>query len=331
MPTAFLTGGTGFVGGHVARTLCGSGWRVRVLQRRPGQTTGGLLDGLPVERVPGDLAAVSGLAGALEGIDAVVHVAGLTKARSLEEYREVNAMGTGRLVDAARRVSPRALFVLVSSQAAAGPASGRGPVGEGDVPRPVSWYGISKRQAEEAVAERWPGPWLVLRPGVVYGPGDRALLTYFRMAAAGVIPVPAGRTRFQIIGAEAAAVAIARAAARTDLAGRLGFLCDPEPVSVGEMLALIARLPARPARLMAVPAAGVRLIGAAASVLERLARRSLSFNADKAREVLAGDWLCDSGPMRRSLGLPPPVPLEEGLRATWDWYRAAGWVPRTAL
>jgi nucleoside-diphosphate-sugar epimerase len=331
MPTAFLTGGTGFVGGHVARSLVQSGWTVRLLQRRPGRAAAGLLEGLPLEIVPGDLSRGSRLDAALEGLDAVVHVAGLTKARSLQEYREVNVGGTERLVEAAGRGSPRALFVLVSSQAAAGPATGGRPVAEGAAARPVSWYGLSKREGEEAVARGWRGPWIVLRPGVVYGPGDRALLSYFRMAAKGLIPVPAGRTRFQIIGGEAAGMAIARAASRPDLSGRIGFLCDPEAVSVEELLAVIAVLPPRRARLIRVPGAGVRLIGAFASLAEALMRRSLVFNADKAREVLAGDWLCDPGPIRRALSLSEPVPLAEGLRLTWDWYRAAGWLPGVTL
>ena len=75
--------------------------------------------------------------------------------------------------------------MLVSSQAAAGPARDGRPVTESDPALPVSWYGLSKREGEEAVARLWKGPWTILRPGVVFGPGDRGLLAYFRMAARG--------------------------------------------------------------------------------------------------------------------------------------------------
>ena len=47
----------------------------------------------------------------------------------------------------------------------------------------ISWYGHSKREGELAVAESWKGGWTVLRPGVIYGAGDRGLFVYFRMAA----------------------------------------------------------------------------------------------------------------------------------------------------
>jgi nucleoside-diphosphate-sugar epimerase len=326
MPKALVTGGTGFVGGHVALALLNEGWSVRVLARDPSRSAGGLLDPRRVEMRRGDLATEEGLEDATRGVDAIVHAAGILKARSLEDYREVNLRGTERLLRAAAVSSPGARLVLVSSQAAAGPARAGRPVTEADPAEPVSWYGLSKREGEEAVARLWPGPWAALRPGVVYGPGDRGLLAYFRMAAAGIVPVPAGGTRVQVIAAERAALGIARAAAGGPLDGRIGFLCDPAPVTVRELASRIAALSGRPARLLAVPNAVVRLLGAAETARERLTGRSRPFNADKAREILAGDWVCDGRPVEDALRLPAPRPLDEGLRALWAWYRRAGWV-----
>lgn len=326
MPTAFLTGGTGFVGGHVARVLVAEGWTVRVLARDPRRAQGPLLKGLKVEVVPGDLSHVSGLTASLAGVDAVLHLAGLVKARTLEEYREVNARGTERLLAAAAKGSPDALFLLVSSLAAAGPERNGRPVTPGDPPLPVSWYGISKVEAEAAVARIWKGPWVILRPGVVFGPGDPAMFHYFRMAARGWLPVPSPKTRFQVIAVEQAALAIARAASRRDLAGTTDFLCDPEPVTVGRLVRLIGSLPEKSPRMFDVPRAAVRLIGYWESLVEAVLRKSRPFNADKAGELLAGDWVCDGAAIRLALSLPPPGPLEPALRATWDWYRAAGWI-----
>jgi len=328
MPKALVTGGTGFVGGHVVHALLDAGWSVRVLARDASRSAGGLLKGSAAELRRGDLGSEEGLEDAARDVDAIVHVAGILKARSLEDYREVNLRGTERLLRAGAAASPRARFVLVSSQAAAGPSRGGRPVTEADPPAPISWYGISKREGEEAVSRLWLGEWTILRPGVVYGPGDRGLLQYFRMAASGVVPVPAGRTRVHLISVERAALGIARAAASRDagLAGRTGFLCDPRPVTVRELAEQIAALSGRPVRLLRVPDTVVRLLGAAETVAERVTGRSRPFNADKAREILAGDWLCDGTPMDRALALPEPRPLDEGLRALWGWYRRAGWV-----
>lgn len=321
---ALLTGATGFLGGHVARALAEEGWRVRALVRTdPSRSP--LLSGVPVEGFRGDLSAATDLAAAASGCQAIVHVAGVLKARTLEEYREVNRRGTERLVAAAAAAAPGATFVLVSTQAAAGPARDGRPVRPSDPPRPVSWYGASKLEGEEAVRRGWKGAWVVLRPAVIYGPGDRGLLTYFRMAASGFLPVPAARRRIQIGPAVQVALAIARTAGRPDLAGRIAFLCDPEPVTVAELAARIARLPPRAARLIPVPDSLVRAVALAQTLRETLTLRTLAFNADKARELLAGEWLCESG-LREELALPPAIPLDRGLLETFDWYRRQGWL-----
>jgi nucleoside-diphosphate-sugar epimerase len=320
---AFLTGGTGFVGGHVARALCAEDWNVRALARRPEALAGSSA----LDVVAGDLSDRSAqtLRDALRGCRAIVHVAGLVKARSLDDYREVNVRATERLLAAGKASAPGAVFVLVSSQAAVGPARQGRPVREQDVPRPVSWYGLSKLEGEAAVARDWKGPWIVLRPSIVYGPGDRGLLTLFAAAARGWVPVPAGEARIQLIHASRAALGIARAAGKPDLAGRAGFLSDPEPVKVRDLAAAIARLPERCARLLAVPSPLVRAAGAIETLRETITRVSRPFNADKAREILAGDWLCEPV-MQAHLSLPPPSPLEDGLRETWNWYRREGWL-----
>ncbi len=284
---------------------------------------------LPIEVVAGDLSERSHdlLRGALRGCDAIVHVAGLVKARSLEDYREVNVAGTQRLLAAGKDSACEAPFLLVSSQAAAGPASDGRPVTEDDSPRPVSWYGLSKLEAEEALAREWRGPWLVLRPGVVFGPGDRGLLRLFSAASRGWVPAPAASRRIQIIHSSRAALGIARAAGRSDLSGTRGFLCDPDPIKVSDLATAIALLPARRARVVPVPDFLVRLAGAVETLREAITGRSRAFNADKAREILAGDWLCEPTMMQRHLDLPPPSPLVDTLRETWNWYRQHRWLP----
>ena len=325
MPAAFVTGGTGFVGWHVAKALAEEGWTVRALARGGSDRRSGLED-LPIEIRAGDLSSQEALEREVAGCEAIVHTAGLVKARTLADYRAVNVAGTERLLAAAKNASPDAVFFYVSSQAAAGPARDGRPVAEGDEARPVSGYGTSKREGEEAVARNWTGPWIVLRPAVLYGPRDRGLLTYFRMVERGLVPVPAARSRVQLGAVEEAALAIARAAGRPDLSRRIGFLCDPRPVSVRELATRVAAAAGRGARLVEIPDAAVRLAGALESLREKVTGESRPFNADKAKELLAGDWLCDPTPMRRDLDLPEPIPLDEGLRKTWEWYRASGWL-----
>ncbi len=321
---ALLTGATGFVGGHAARALLDEGWNVRALVRSdPARSP--LLAGLPLEFVGGDLSGACDLESAVRDCQAIVHVAGLVKARTLDEYRAVNVRATERFATAAARAAPTAVFVLVSSQAAAGPAREGRPVAVADPARPVSWYGTSKLEGEQALRRAFPGATVVLRPGVVYGPADRGLLTFFRMAARGLMAVPGGGRRIQVVAAERAARAIARAAGRPDLGGTTAFLCDPAPIAIRRLAGMIAGMPPRPAHLVPVPDFAVRLAGAAESLREAITRRSRPFNADKARELLAGEWLCQPG-LERELDLPTPVALERSLREAWDWYLRQGWL-----
>jgi hypothetical protein len=97
-------------------------------------------------------------------------------------------------------------------------------------------------------------------------------------------------------------------------------------VAISDLSRRIAGLPPRPARRFPVPDAVVRAAGFAASLQEAVTGRTLAFNADKAREILAGDWLCRPELMQKQLSLPPPVPLEQGLKETWDWYVRKGWI-----
>ena len=163
-----VTGASGFVGSHVAAELRGAGSSVRCLVRKDADAARLEAGGFDVAR--GDLSVTDRLAAAVEGCDAVIHVAGMITARSFREMRDVNEGGTGRLATACGRVGrPPARFVLVSSLAAGGPSATGAPVREDDPPRPVSRYGWSKLLGERAARRALPAaPALTLiRPPAV--------------------------------------------------------------------------------------------------------------------------------------------------------------------
>ena len=188
---AAVTGATGFVGPHLVAALARQGWTLRLLIRR--WTPLPSLPGVEAEIVWGDLADEASLKRLVDGADAVVHAAGLIKARRSAEFDAVNRDGTARL----SALAPDVPFLLLSSLAAREPQ--------------LSPYAASKRAAEEAIARR-SGPWLAVRAPAVYGPGDRETLAYFKMAKRGFALQPdRPQARLSLIHVEDLAEALARA------------------------------------------------------------------------------------------------------------------------
>src|SRR2546422_6032227 len=103
---AFVTGATGFVGGHVARALSSEGWHVKALVRHGGNAHRLEKREPPVEIVPSDLARRADIANAVAGCGAIGHVAGLVKARTLDGYRQADGRSTAILLPPAPPAAP---------------------------------------------------------------------------------------------------------------------------------------------------------------------------------------------------------------------------------
>jgi nucleoside-diphosphate-sugar epimerase len=323
LKTVFITGATGFVGSHTARLFLTEGWRVRALVRRPDRP-GLLPEG--VEVVAGGLSDVYQYRGALAGSDVVLHVAGLVKALTLADYRQANTHGTEALARAAAEACPAARFVLVSSQAAAGPARDGRPVTESDPPKPVSWYGMSKLEGEQALQRSFPGSWCIIRPTIVYGSGDPGLLELFAVIQGGWALLPAGgRMRVQLLAVQDLARILFATANRTDVSARVAFAAGPT-ASTCEWLTEIASLRNPPARVVSLPGWVVRLFGTLESGRQWVTGRVRPFNRDKAREALQPDWLCDAEPLLHDLGISELAPWKQGIREVCRCYVAAGWL-----
>src|SRR5262245_6007421 len=186
-----VTGASGFVGSHVAENLASVGWRVRCLLRPTSSRR--WLTRADYEFALGDVNDLHGIPEALEGMDAVVHAAGLTNALHPDEYFQVNAEGTLRLWMAAEQAKVKR-FVLISSIAAAGPGRGGEPQDETARPHPVSAYGKSKLAAEKAVLTTGgPVEPIVVRPPTVYGPHDDDILIMALLAKRGWFPLVGAR------------------------------------------------------------------------------------------------------------------------------------------
>jgi len=323
-----VTGATGFVGRHVAAALAARGHGLRCLVRDP--TRAGHLAEAGHTLCPGRLLDGDSLREAARGVDGVVHVAGLVRARSFAELRRVNAEGAARIARVARQeAAPGARFLLVSSQAAAGPSVPGSSRREDDPPGPVSWYGWSKLLGERAVGRVFGprGPLTVVRPPAVYGPHDRDIFEGFAAARRGVrLRVGSRRRDISLVHVEDLAVGIADAFEAPAAEGRTYFLSNPRPETLELLLARIARAVGRRGLRLTVPEPVVWAAAVLVEEVSRLRGRVPTFSRDKAREFLAQGWACDPSRARTDLGWEARIDLDQGLAGTAAWYRERGWM-----
>lgn len=311
-----MTGASGFVGGHLCPTLLDAGWTVRAVVRSSGAVRD-LPRGVEPLPLPG-IGPETDWREGLEGVDVVAHLAGrahVTEGEAsdpLEAYREINVGGTRRLAEACAGARVRRL-VFVSSVKAVG--EGAPTAYDEEMPRrPEDAYGVSKMEAEDALAAvsaRTGLEAVTLRPPLVYGPGVKAnFRTLMGLVRKGV-PLPLGLVRNErsLVYVRNLAAAISVCLEHPAAAGRTFFVADGESPSTGELVTRMGHMMKRPARLVPVPVPLLRLGG-------RMIGRSGQVDR------LAGSLTVSTASIRRLLGWSPPFSLDDGLRDTVDWYEA---------
>lgn len=335
---ALVTGSSGFVGSHLVEALAGAGWTVRRLVRPESAPAPPALPEALARRVetfaaPLADAAALGRSPALDGVDAVFHLAGVTKRRTLREFRAGNVAPTAALLDAlAARSAPSGAraprFVFVSSQAAAGAARAPDrPRTERDPAEPVGAYGHSKREAERLLMAHPGGiPWTILRPSAVYGPRDRDFLPVFRHAARGLALYPGTRDAWlSMVYVGDLARALVLAAETPQAVGGTYFVAGDERVpwpAVYDAAAAAAGCRVRVA--LDTPAPVLAAAGLVGDAWAALTRREVLVTREKLRLGRPRFWCCSAARARLELGWVPAVGLAEGARRTYAWYKAQG-------
>lgn len=229
-------------------------------------------------------------------------------------YRRVNVDGTVKLArDAAARGVKR--FVFLSSVKVHGERISDRPFSEGDIAHPEDAYGISKWEAERALAQIGKDTGMevvVLRAPLVYGPGVKAnFLRLMRLVARGVpLPFASVTNLRSVLYVGNLVDAIIRSLEAPAAAGKTYLVSDGEDVSTPDLIRALAGALQVPARLFPCPVAVLR---AAAAVLGR--------GEEMAR--LVGSLQVDSSRIRSELGWRPRYSLADGLRETARWFRDA--------
>lgn len=302
-----VTGATGFVGPHLVAALARHGWAMRLLARRWSPLPS--LAGIQAELVLGDLGDQAALRRLVDGADAVVHAAGLIKARRASDFMTVNRDGTASL----SALVPEKPLVLLSSLAAREPQ--------------LSAYAASKRAAEEAMTRR-SGAWVAIRAPAVYGPGDRETLSYFRTVDRGWAPQP------KVSDARLSLIHV------TDLAESLALTLDRLPVSsvyeiddgqeggysYADMTEAAEHSLGRVARRIPISRRALAAVSAVNGVRQSLGAAAQILTAGKVAEMFHPDWTVHDHRLARHLGFAARYNLRTGFADTVAWYRTHKWL-----
>jgi dihydroflavonol-4-reductase len=322
-----LTGASGYTGGRLLAALRARGEDVAVLVR--GASVSDRVRSLASRVVEGDLGDAESASRLVEGADAVVHVAAVYRTAGHPDsyYREINVLGTERLLEAAARTGVRRFVhtstVGVHGHVARPPADETAPFAPGDV------YQATKAEAEILALgfhRRRGVPVAVVRPGAIYGPGETRFLKLFRAIARGRYAiVGTGRTFYHPVYIDDLVSGFLLALDRPEAVGESFLVCGPSYVTQEELATLVARHTGGSVLPFHIPARPIQWAGDLVEALcvplglePPLHRRRVDFWT-KSRAFTIEK-------ARRLLGYEPKVSLDDGIARTAASYRELGWI-----
>src|SRR3990167_4744288 len=322
-----VTGATGFLGSHLVEELANNDHHVICLVRnKSAKLPFNIMNN--IELIEGLLSDFDSLCQAVSNVDAIIHCAGLTKAKSVDSYYQINTEGTVGLLEAAKKYGSKLRrFVFVSSLAA------RGPSNESQmtpfIECPVSSYGLSKLTAEQKVMQyNHYFPVTIIRPPLIYGPRDKELLWFFKLAKHGFILLPfGGHLKLSIIYVKDAVSALMKALA--DPSQDVNIYClDDGTINTWHHMALEATMSinGRIRLKVSVPSSVMTFAAYLSQQYGHYTGKAQMLTLDKLKELKQTDWVCDSTLTRQQLNWLPQVKWTEGLQLTYKWYKHTGWL-----
>ena len=325
-----ITGASGFVGTHLCKQLLNDGHEVFALVRTPSKFSD-VAAHPKLTVVQGDLdQEFSWLSLLPSDLDSVVHTAGIVHSYNTDHFFHTNAVGTLKLTDALKAKYSSLHFVLISSLAAAGPSMGPMKRNEDDLDAPVSIYGRSKKKAEEHLKESAPAEWKIsiIRPPMIIGPRDSAVLDIFKMVKGKAILLP-GRGSLMKMYSFVCVFDLIETIVKILEQKKDGmfYSAHPQTVSFSELILEIKKQLGVPFIYhLPMPLFLIKALAQVLNFIYKVFPHQLRLTPDKVFELAATNWTCAGDKATAELGQNYEFGLEKTIAVTLEDYRKRKWI-----
>jgi dihydroflavonol-4-reductase len=328
-PISFVTGANGFVGSHLVEYLLANGHEVHCLLRKSSNDQ--WLKHLDCTLHRGGIEDTSYLQKLFlaHKVEYIFHLAGTVKAFDYQGFYNGNVMPTNAILEACLGLESLRKIVVTSSIAATQPAKLGIPNDESVTRKPLTDYGKSKVAEEDLAISYFDRlPIAIVRPPVVYGERDSEVLLFFKTVSQGLIP---------LIGFEAKSVSlvhvrdlvhgIACCGTQEISAGQTYFIGGHSDEYTWDQLGSLARnYLGRPAIKLRIPHFVIYFAAWIYQSLAKIGGKAVTFNIQKANEMVCESWSCTSQKAKTQLGYNPQISIEKGFEETITWYKSKGWL-----
>jgi len=314
-----ITGATGFIGKHLARTLVEQGREVRCLVRKASDTQ--YLEKLGVELFYGDLLNKNSLKGIVKGVDIVHHLAGEVYSPRSGNYFKINVEGTKNLLKACLPENIER-FIFLSSIQATGPNQKPGILLNEKSPcEPITPYGKSKLKAEQLLREfyaRDSSPVIIIRAPLVYGPGAvncRSAILFQTIRNGRFMFVGSRNRMLSTCYIDNLIRGILQLEKDKKSAEKIYFIADQKPFTIEHIVRTIAKAIGVPPPKVQIPIWTAYLIATVLLLPNKIFHFSRILTWNTIREV-THDWACDISLIKKERGYEPRIAFAKGIRKT---------------
>jgi nucleoside-diphosphate-sugar epimerase len=325
-----ITGANGFVGSHLTEKLLSEGHSVYALVRSPKKFTVPANPKLAVIQGDLDQEKLYWVDSLPSDLDTVIHTAGIVHSYSSDEFYRVNSIGTENLARNLKNRFSTLHFILIFSLAASGPSLGSTSRNEDDMDFPISIYGRSKKKAEEILSQLAPKEWMlsVIKPPMVIGPRDPAVLDIFKMVQGGVIILPGQGSKTKLYSFVCVFDLIDTITLVTNLKKKgVFFSANPEIVSFNQLILEIKnQLKKKWIFFLPLPLILVRIVTMILNFIYRFFPHQLRLTPDKYHELAATNWTCSGLKSEKELGQVYNYNLERTITVTLLDYKSRKWI-----